>query len=595
MNKLILNNSIININQPLLTIKELLNTINYEYNDTFLDKFWQNIKDDSWIYIDDNMLKYIGYSRSEYKKNKQDYLNLLKENFEIDIDFKILFLKEFEEFSKCQKLALENSIINDHNKVKHLIVSPDCFKQSLMLLKTNKSKEIKKYYIELERIFKFYLDYQNQYKNQELENKDNIIEQLENYSIKNQNNLYIEKFSNKKCIYLFKIIDLISKDEYIKIGSTKDIAQRYLTLKQKFKKLNILNVFDCSNNNIEIEQDILNDDYIKNNLYKDLINGNKSIEIVKLTETCTYDSIISIVKKYINNLYSLNPIQILENKKIDIDAEKINLINRLLDNGYNPTDIVNKLFNNEINVNTINNNQDNHTNISNNERTNSETRKIQYIKPTKKPNSKVIYKVNPDTLEIIKKYDTLTMLLIEEKNIGVKQKAIYKAIRYNIVYQNYRWVYEGTEIKPNHIPIYNKKIKTNNVSHIDTIIKLNNTKTEIIDTYASLKQLATLEKMSVNTIKKYISNNMIYKNYSYIYLKDCSQILIDNYLSNGNIINKYKANHSKIIIKYDPINNVEFKYESLSDALLQNHIRYTKLKHAIENDILVDGFKWKYG
>jgi hypothetical protein len=143
MNKLILTNDIININKPLLTVKELLNTINYEYNNLFLDKFWQNIKDDSWIYIDDNMLKYIGYSRSEYKKNKQDYLNLLKENFDINIDFNILFLKEFEEFSKCQKLALENSIINDHNKVKHLIVSPDCFKQSLMLLKTNKSKEIK--------------------------------------------------------------------------------------------------------------------------------------------------------------------------------------------------------------------------------------------------------------------------------------------------------------------------------------------------------------------------------------------------------------------------------------------------------------------
>jgi hypothetical protein len=128
------------------------------------------------------MLKYIGYSRREYKKNKQDYFNLLKENFEIDIDFKILFLKEFEEFSKFQKLALENSIINEHNKVKHLIVSPDCFKQSLMLLKTTKSKEIKKYYIELERVFKFYLEYQNEYikcelnnKNQELEEKENII------------------------------------------------------------------------------------------------------------------------------------------------------------------------------------------------------------------------------------------------------------------------------------------------------------------------------------------------------------------------------------------------------------------------------------
>ena len=81
MTKLILNNDIININKPLLTIKELLNTINYEYNTLYLDKFWQNIKDDIWIYIDDNMLKYIGYMRSEYKKNKQDYFLNQKHNF----------------------------------------------------------------------------------------------------------------------------------------------------------------------------------------------------------------------------------------------------------------------------------------------------------------------------------------------------------------------------------------------------------------------------------------------------------------------------------------------------------------------------------
>jgi hypothetical protein len=119
MNQLLLTNNLINITKPLLSVKELLNGINYQYNSVFIDKFWQNIKDDIWLYIDEEMLKYIGYSRSEYKKNKQDYLNLLKENFEIEIDFKVLFLKEFE----------ENSIINEHNKVKHLIVSPDCLKQ----------------------------------------------------------------------------------------------------------------------------------------------------------------------------------------------------------------------------------------------------------------------------------------------------------------------------------------------------------------------------------------------------------------------------------------------------------------------------------
>ena len=76
MNSIILKNldltTIIKHDFQLLTIKELLNTINYEYNTLYLDKFWQNIKDDIWIYIDDNMLKYIGYMRSEYKKNKQD-------------------------------------------------------------------------------------------------------------------------------------------------------------------------------------------------------------------------------------------------------------------------------------------------------------------------------------------------------------------------------------------------------------------------------------------------------------------------------------------------------------------------------------------
>jgi hypothetical protein len=176
MNQLILTNNIINIKQPLLTIKELLNIINYEYNEIFLDKFWKNIKDDIWIYIDNNMLKYIGYEQSE---TKQDYLHILKENFEENIDYKFILSKEFEDFSKCQKLILRNIIINEHNKVNHLIISPDCFKESLMLLKTSRSKEIKKNYIELGKIFKFYLKYQNKYRKFELKNKQNEIEEKE--------------------------------------------------------------------------------------------------------------------------------------------------------------------------------------------------------------------------------------------------------------------------------------------------------------------------------------------------------------------------------------------------------------------------------
>lgn len=106
-NQLKVTNELININKPLLSVKDILIKLNYPFNNLFLDKFWTNIKDDMWIYIDDNMLKYIGYNRSEYKKNKQDYLNILKDNFEFDNDYKLLFSKDFKNSDKNEIYILE--------------------------------------------------------------------------------------------------------------------------------------------------------------------------------------------------------------------------------------------------------------------------------------------------------------------------------------------------------------------------------------------------------------------------------------------------------------------------------------------------------
>ncbi len=37
---------IININNDVLTVKELLKEVKYEYNNLYIDKFWDNISDD---------------------------------------------------------------------------------------------------------------------------------------------------------------------------------------------------------------------------------------------------------------------------------------------------------------------------------------------------------------------------------------------------------------------------------------------------------------------------------------------------------------------------------------------------------------------
>jgi MSV199 domain-containing protein len=162
-------NDLINIikeNDNLLTIKELLNIINYKFNDLYIDKFWDNIKDDKDIYVDIEMIKLMGYKSEENKENKRQYLNLLKENFEENKDYKFMNSNEFREYSKCSLTPFENQNLNPHNKVKNLLVTPDCFKLSLMLLRTEKAKEIREYYVELEKIFKFYLEYQNEYQNE---------------------------------------------------------------------------------------------------------------------------------------------------------------------------------------------------------------------------------------------------------------------------------------------------------------------------------------------------------------------------------------------------------------------------------------------
>ncbi|KAG4044307.1 hypothetical protein PC123_g20235 [Phytophthora cactorum] len=67
--------------------------------------------------------------------------------------------------------------IKSHNKTRHLLVSPDCFKQSLMMLEMSRAKEIRRYYVALEKIFKSYIRYCNAYTARQLEKEKKKKEQ----------------------------------------------------------------------------------------------------------------------------------------------------------------------------------------------------------------------------------------------------------------------------------------------------------------------------------------------------------------------------------------------------------------------------------
>lgn len=72
-------NKLINNDTNMVTIKELLNKINYNYNNIYIDKFWDNIENDKWIYIDTEIILWMEYK--DVKIGKEKIIKFLKGNF----------------------------------------------------------------------------------------------------------------------------------------------------------------------------------------------------------------------------------------------------------------------------------------------------------------------------------------------------------------------------------------------------------------------------------------------------------------------------------------------------------------------------------
>ena len=142
-----------------LNIFEFAKEIDHDVNELNGDEFWNSIESYKWIYIDNDVLIWIGYPKFEIKKNKQNYIKLLNKQFDEGIEYKYINNKEFKEIYLGTIVSPRTIDINTHNKTKHLIVSPDCFKESLMMLKTDIAKNIRKLYISNGKLFKSYYKY----------------------------------------------------------------------------------------------------------------------------------------------------------------------------------------------------------------------------------------------------------------------------------------------------------------------------------------------------------------------------------------------------------------------------------------------------
>ena len=339
------------INNNLLSINEFLIKINYRSNHYF-DKFWNFNKNNDWIYLDEELILWMGYK--DLRRGKECSIKLLKKYFIEFEDFKILNDKEF-----IISNFYENSLIKNKSKENrgahkrlHIILSSNSFKEICMFIGTSASKEIKKYYIEIEKLYKLYSQYQNKYNLYILNklNEEKIQKINEDLDLSNQllTTLCNKKDINNICgLYLCDIGSIkelrykmnICKIKYPndnhrvkKIGKSKDIINRFRQHKATYGKINPIKLelfIDLPLCNITNAENTLKE--LCNKYLFDYNDGTKNHkELVIVSSTNLLEGYYKLIKKeYPNDLDTV--INTYSNKEKDLKIENLELKNEVLE------------------------------------------------------------------------------------------------------------------------------------------------------------------------------------------------------------------------------------------------------------------------
>jgi hypothetical protein len=538
----------------------------------------------------DNVWKWLGFSRKDPAKV------VLNKNFIKDLDYKILLHQPMEQDE------------NKHggNNKETILMNINTFKKFCLKADTKKADEIHEYYIKLEELLHQTLDEETQELREQLTLKDKVIENNEKQNKYERHQLFINKFNNKRCVYIAEILE----NKYIKLGSTKDIVDRIKNFRRDYKNQNIifLDVFECQNFR-EVEESILQDDIIRKNLYKGNIAGKSSKEIVEITDDLTLLDIQEIFEKYIKqdiNLYT--PEQLIEKAKLELENKKLeyNLLNNILNNDkYSKTidDILKNSLTNIIDKISINllptqnaelnelKNKDNNNNNNNNQiNIDNVPEKI----PTSHLNfnspSRKVLKIDPNDLtKIIKVYDSIIFAIRDRDNFGCTKPDMETAIRANRIYKGFRWVFVEKGIEPANCVINptNKSLKR----IIEPILELNSDKSKILNSYVNQTAMIDQLKISKGRIRKIIVNELTYNNKYYIELSKCPKELITAY--NDKI--SYKKNHNAKSIKQINPTTKEVKiFNSLRDIESCYGFRNGTIINAINKKHLHGGFLWEF-
>ena len=198
-----------------------------------------------------------------------------------------------------------------------------------------------------------------------------------------------------------------------------------------------------------------------------------------------------------------------------------------------------------------------------------------------------LQKINPENLQLIKVYETVTELMNEDKNI--KRPSIMKAIQENTIYHGFRWLLVERNLDPNIIHLI-EPTKETKIQNIGYIAKLDATKSKILNVYLDRKTAAQLNGyQSSSGLDNPVKNGTITNGYYYILYNHCDEDLINNFEEQHGTPLLYKNG----VGQFDSANNMTNEFSCKYDCIKELKMSDKTLAKCMNKNIAYNGFFYK--
>jgi hypothetical protein len=425
-------------------------------------------------------------------------------------------------------------------------------------------------------------DLQKQLLQVEDKNKQEYEAKLEKQKVLEREKIILKEYATiGSIIYIIKVKSFENGQYIIKLGeSRRGIKDRYNEHKSKYEECLLLDCF-AVNKSKDFESFLHNNEIIKCDKVKDLKGHETELELFLIGKNLTYKRLTDIINnniKYFNNN---------DTNKLELENEQLKLMLEMK-NTNNDNLLIQEL------IQTV---KQMSGKIDNLEKSNKEL--LQKFNSTQ---SKIVtgfneplvtlgprlQKINPETFELIKVYETVSEAMKEDSNI--KRPSINKAIVENTVYNGYRWLFVDREFDANiiHNILPTRQSRQQNIGYI---AQINKEKTEIINVYLDRKTASHFNGYeSSSALDNHVKNSSLTKGYYYKLYNDCDEILKDNFIEKNKCEPLLYKNG---VGQYDSTNNLIKEFECKYDCIKQLKISDKTLAKALDKSIMYQNCYYK--